>query len=215
MGRGLPAPRRRFRRIAPISAARARAKPAWCRAGAGRRSRCGRTAQNGPSTALGVAAGMDFHHPRRGRCAGRGQPQQSLRSCRYSGHGAPFSRLAALRAHLHDGGAAVRGSYHRPPLGDQAAARQGRPPGTRLRKLPAHPTEQAPPAPLGDRGAPGSRGRRCRAGSRAHRTRRSACRRAQPMRGSKRSAWKLSRCCFRPGAERRKDTGLCHEWQSP
>ena len=104
--------------------------------------------------------------PRRDRCAGRGEAQQSLPACRYSGHGSPLPRMVALRAHLLDSCPPVRGSHHGAPLGDQATAQQSGSPRAWLHRVPAHPTEQAPPASLGDRSAPGRRGRRRRAGSR-------------------------------------------------
>ena len=116
--------------------------------------------------------------PRRGRCAGRGQAQQSLPACRYSGHGSPLPRMAALRAHLLDSCPPVRGSHHGAPLGDEATAGQSGSPRTWLHRVSAHPTEQAPPATLGDRSAPGRSGRRRRAGSRPPSARYGPCSRA-------------------------------------
>ena len=114
----------------------------------------------------------------RGRCAGRGQAQQSLPACRYSGHGSPLPRMVALRAHLLDSCPPVRGSHHGAPLGDEATAQQSGSPRTWLHRVPAHPTEQAPPATLGDRGASGRSGRRRRAGSRPPSARYGPCSRA-------------------------------------
>ena len=135
------------------------------------------SAQTRPSTALGVAPGM-IPPLSRGRCAGRGQAQQSLPSCRYSGHGSPLPRMVALRAHLLDSCPPVRGSHHGAPLGDQATAQQSGSPRTWLHRVSAHPTEQAAPATLGDGRTPGRRGRRRRTGSRARCTRRCTRRRA-------------------------------------
>ena len=137
--------------------------------------------QKRPSTALGVAAGM-IPPPRRGRCAGRGQPQQSLPACRYSGHGSPLPRMVALRAHLLDSCPPVRGSHHGAPLGDEATAQQSGSPRTWLHRVPAHFAQQATAATLGDRGAPGCRGRRSRSGSRSRRPRCGPRRRAPAMR---------------------------------
>ena len=133
--------------------------------------------QKRPSTALGVAPGM-IPPPRRGRCAGRGQAQQSLPACRYSGHGSPLPRMVARRAHLLDSCPPVRGSHHGAPLGDEATAQQSGSPRTWLHRVPAHFAQQATPATLGDGRAPGRRGRRSRAGSRACCTRRCTRRRA-------------------------------------
>ena len=133
--------------------------------------------QNRSATARAVPAGM-IPQPRRGRCAGRGPPQQSLRSCRYSGYAAPFSRMAQERAHIRDGRPTVRGSHHGAPLGDEESAQQGGSPRTCLRTVPDHPAQQAPPDALGDRSAPGRRGRRSRVGSRAPSARYGPCSRA-------------------------------------
>ena len=115
---------------------------------------------------------------RRCRCAGRGHAQGFLHPADNRGHGASFSRLAALWARVHDGRPPVRCGEHRTPLRREAAPRQRGSPRTWLHRVPAHPTEQAPPATLGDRSAPGRRGRRRRAGSRACCTRRCTRRRA-------------------------------------
>ena len=133
--------------------------------------------QNRSATARAVPAGM-IPQPRRGRCAGRGPPQQSLRSCRYSGYAAPFSRMAQERAHIRDGRPTVRGSHHGAPLGDEESAQQGGSPRTCLRTVPDHPAQQAPPDALGDRSAPGRGGRRRRAGSRPPSARYGPCSRA-------------------------------------
>ena len=133
--------------------------------------------QNRSATARAVPAGM-IPQPRRGRCAGRGPPQQSLRSCRYSGYAAPFSRMAQERAHIRDGRPTVRGSHHGAPLGDEESAQQGGSPRTCLRTVPDHPAQQAPSDALGDRSAPGRGGRRRRAGSRPPSARYGPCSRA-------------------------------------
>ena len=133
--------------------------------------------QNRSATARAVPAGM-IPQPRRGRCAGRGPPQQSLRSCRYSGYAAPFSRMAQERAHIRDGRPTVRGSHHGAPLGDEESAQQGGSPRTCLRTVPDHSAQQAPSDALGDRSAPGRGGRRRRAGSRPPSARYGPCSRA-------------------------------------
>ena len=146
-----------------------------------RRTRITENGPKRPSTALGVAPGM-IPPPRRGRCAGRGQAQQSLPACRYSGHGSPLPRMVARRAHLLDSCPPVRGSHHGAPLGDEATAQQSGSPRTWLHRVPAHFAQQATAATLGDGRAPGRGGRRGRSGRRARGTRRRSHRRAAAFR---------------------------------
>ena len=96
-------------------------------------------------------------------------------------HGDSLSRLAALRAHLHHVSPPVHGSHHGPPLGHQTTAGQSGSLGTCLRRVPAHPTEQAPPAQVGHGSAPSRNRRRRRAGSGARCAGSGACRRASTV----------------------------------
>ena len=130
-----------------------------------------------PVTASMVAPGMRFSPVSPGRCAGRGHPQQSLRSCRQSGQWSltftPGCAPGASSPWLP-----ARSRIAPPPT----AGPQNNAPSNRIAWCsPAHSPEQAPPATVGDGSAPSRRRCRCRAGRGAGGAHRRTCSRAEAL----------------------------------